>query len=135
MKRGHIGALMLAALLGVATEAASKARPVKAPATAGHPAAGRQLFQTRCAICHGPEAAGTALAPSLRGVVGRKAASAPFPNYTPALKASGLVWSSAKLSTFLTAPAKLVPGTAMAISVPKAEERADLVAYLASLKK
>jgi cytochrome c len=74
-------------------------------------------------------------APNLRGVVGRKAASYPGFSYSPALKASAITWTAAKISQFLTGPQNLVPGTFMVITVPKDDERANVVAYLASLKK
>lgn len=101
----------------------------------GDAMAGSEVFKTRCAACHGKQAEGTALAPPLVGALGSKAASSPFAGYTTALKASGVVWSPAKLDGFLAGPAKLVPGTAMMVSVAKAEDRENLIAYLATLRK
>ncbi|HEX4742324.1 MAG TPA: c-type cytochrome [Caulobacteraceae bacterium] len=101
-----------------------------APAT--DPAAGQQVYETRCSFCHGEGGVG-GQGPSLVGVVGRKAGSFANFAYTPALKASGLTWTAADLDRFLTNPAALVPGTSMPMSVPDAQERADLIAYLASL--
>ena len=109
-------------------------------ATSAMPAAaqapdGKQLFQQRCQMCHGVDAAKpSVLAPNLAGVVGRKAASTGFA-YSPALKASGLTWDRATLDTFLAAPMKLVPGTRMVVALSDAQQRAAVVAYLASLKK
>lgn len=104
------------------------------PASAQDAAAGGTLFKARCSICHsvtpGQKAA---MAPNLSGVAGRKAGSAEF-NYSPALKASGLKWDKPTLDKFLTAPMKAVPGTRMVISLPDAKQRADVVAYLSSLK-
>lgn len=37
------------------------------------------------------------------------------------------------LNTFLTAPAKLVPGTRMFISIADPQQRADVIAYLKTL--
>jgi cytochrome c len=95
---------------------------------------GEALFKARCMACHviGAGQQG-AIAPNLRGVVGRKAASTSF-NYSPALKASGLTWTKAGLDSFLAAPMKKVPGTRMVIAVGDAEQRADVIAYLATLK-
>jgi cytochrome c len=101
-----------------------------APAT--DPAAGQQVYETRCSFCHGEGGVG-GQGPSLIGVVGRKAGSFANFAYTPALKAFGLTWTAADLDRFLTNPAALVPGTSMPMSVPDAQERADLIAYLASL--
>jgi cytochrome c len=96
---------------------------------------GGALFKQRCQMCHTVDAGKPAgLAPNLAGVVGRKAASTAF-NYSPALKASGLTWSKATLDSFLTAPMKLVPGTRMVIAIPDPQQRAAVIAYLASTKK
>jgi cytochrome c len=73
------------------------------------------------------------LGPNLSRVAGRKAASSEF-TYSTALKASGLKWDKPTLDRFLTAPMKAVPGTRMVISIPDAKQRADIVAYLSSLK-
>jgi cytochrome c len=72
-------------------------------------------------------------APSLKGVVGRKAAAVPNFKYSSALTASHLDWNRSTLDRFLTAPAATVPGTFMAISVPHPAERADVIAYLAKV--
>lgn len=106
---------------------------------AGHPERGQQFFQASCTVCHstslGP---GNTLVikqgPTLLAVMGRKAGSSPHFNYTQALKDSGLVWNAASLDHFLTDPMKAVPGTTMPIPIPSADVRADLIAYLATLK-
>jgi cytochrome c len=95
-------------------------------------AKGEAIFQERCAICHPAEGVGQA--PSLTGVVGRKAAAVPGFPYTDALKASGLTWTPENLSKFLSGPTDMVPGTSMPMVVPDDGERADLIAYLASKK-
>lgn len=105
----------------------------------GNAARGQQFFQASCAVCHstalGP---GNTLVikqgPTLLGVLGRKAGSSPHFNYTQALKNSGFVWNPSTLDHFLTDPMKAVPGTAMPIPVPVAGIRADVIAYLATLK-
>ena len=103
--------------------------------TAGDAAMGAKTFGARCAVCHGKDAAGGPAAPSLHGIVGRKAASAAFPRYSPALRASGLSWTAANLNTFVAAPQKVVPGTQMMTAIPNAADRQNVVAYLSSLKK
>jgi cytochrome c len=67
-------------------------------------------------------------------VVGRKAATAPGFPYTDALKASGLTWTPDTLDKLLQDPMKFVPGTAMPQSVPDPVQRADVIAYLETLK-
>jgi cytochrome c2 len=95
-------------------------------------AKGEAIFQERCAICH--PADGVGQAPTLTGVVGRKAGAVPGYPYTDALKASGLIWTPQNLSKFLAGPTDMVPGTSMPMTVPDESERADLIAYLASKK-
>lgn len=104
---------------------------VGSPAVAADAAKGANLVQARCAMCHSPEAG---QGPDLTGVVGRKAGSAPGYPASAALKSSGIVWTAAKLDAFLSDPAKLVPGTAMPNPFVNAADRADIIAYLATLK-
>jgi cytochrome c len=106
-----------------------------APATAQDAATGAVIFGQRCQMCHSvtPGQPST-MAPSLIGVVGRRAGSTAF-DYSAALKGSGITWNKALLDQFLTAPYALVPGTLMPVAIADAKERADVVAYLASLKK
>ena len=95
---------------------------------------GGALFKQRCTMCHTitPGAKGT-LAPNLAGLSKRKAGSDAF-TYSPALKASGIVWDGATLDNFLRAPSKMVPGTRMIVNVPNDAQRAAIVAYILSLK-
>jgi glucose/arabinose dehydrogenase len=100
---------------------------------------GQQLFQATCAVCHSPSLGpGNTLiikqGPTLLGVLGRKAGNSPHFNYTQALKDYGLTWDAKSLDTFLTDPSKAVPGTTMPIPLPDAQFRADIIAYLATLK-
>jgi cytochrome c len=105
------------------------------PSRAQDAAAGETLFKTRCQTCHAAAPGSAAgIGPNLSGLVGRKAASTPF-SYSSALKGSGLTWDRKTLDTFLAAPSQLVPGTRMMISVADVKQRADLVAYLATLKR
>jgi len=106
-----------------------------AQAPDGDPAHGQRLFQQRCGLCHtaGPDDGDGGQGPPLAGVVGRRAGSAPNFNFTAALTASGKIWTPAALDRFLAAPGKDVPGTAMPISTPSAKDRADLIAYLATV--
>ncbi len=95
---------------------------------------GRGLYLQRCSVCHGKEAEG-GQGPTLRGVVGRRAGVGdPRFGYTRALRTSNLVFDEAALDRFLTAPAQVVPGTAMAVATPSPEERKTLITYLATLK-
>ncbi len=101
-----------------------------APRVAAQPQSGSALFEDRCAGCHAPAVGGQG--PSLTGVFGRKAGTVAGFDYTAALKASGIVWSSANLDTFLADPGKMVPGTAMAVHIPDAGQRAAIIGYLST---
>ena len=103
------------------------------PAAAQDAAAGAKLF-ARCQLCHQIDAAkGSGLGPNLAGVVGRKAGTFARFSYSPALARSGIVWTKETLEAFLANPQKLVPGNRMAFAgVPAAQDRADLIAFLAT---
>lgn len=98
---------------------------------AGNAGDGAVVFQ-RCAMCHSAEkGGGNGLGPNLFGVVGRHAASLPDFSYSPALKASKIVWTDDKLKAWVSGPARLVPGTRMSfagLSNPKQAD--DVIAYL-----
>ncbi len=96
-------------------------------------AAGKQAF-TQCAACHSVEAVNGA-GPSLRGIFGRKAGSFAGFRYSRALKSAGISWDDKNLDTYLVDPQKLVPGNLMPFSgVPDAKQRADLIAYLKTVR-
>jgi cytochrome c2 len=101
-------------------------------ASAADPSKGNDVFQDRCSMCHLEEGQGQG--PNLRGVVGRKAGTLAGFAFTSAMTGSNLIWTPANLDRLLQGPAKLVPGTTMPITVPSPEDRADLIAYLATLK-
>jgi len=89
---------------------------------------GKLVFEKRCTGCHAMEA--DREGPRLAGVFGRKAASVPGFTYSAGLKNLGLTWNDATLERWLSDPDMVVPDNNMSFSVPKAEERRDLIAYL-----
>ncbi len=102
---------------------------------AGDAAAGQALFKAKCGICHSPVAGQNRVGPSLFGVVGRAAGTAPGYNYSEANKSSGKTWDVATLDTYLTNPKALIPGTKMVFpGLPDATDRANVIAYLDTLK-
>jgi cytochrome c len=74
------------------------------------------------------------MAVHLKGIVGRKAASVDGATYSPALKTSGWTWDEATLDKYLTDPKKALPGTMMMMGFSNAQDRADIIAYLATVK-
>lgn len=102
---------------------------------AGNAAAGANIFQSQCAMCHSATPGAGGIGPSLAGVYGKPAASSPGYQYSPALIAAKLVWNDATLDKFLTSPQSDVPGTKMPFAgLTDAGQRADVIAYLATLK-
>ncbi|WP_297514397.1 c-type cytochrome [uncultured Caulobacter sp.] len=120
----------------VASILAALAAAGQASAAEGSADAGKAVFDMKCAMCHA-SAPGvrSPVAPNLFGVGQRVSGSSDFAGYSPALKKAAVPWNSKSLDQFLTGPNKMVPGTRMVITVPDAQKRADLVAYLVSLKK
>ena len=101
---------------------------------AGDSAAGQQFFATHCTPCHATEAGVNKVGPSLAGVVGRKSGSAPAYNYSAALKAANITWDDKTIDQWLQNPTGDVHGAKMFITVPKAEDRQNVIAYLETLK-
>ncbi|WP_072384423.1 cytochrome c family protein [Novosphingobium sp. NDB2Meth1] len=89
---------------------------------------GAKLYQARCATCHSLDA--NRIGPAHRGVLGRAAGSAPGYSYSPALKASGIIWNAANLDQWLQGPQKLVKGSKMYLVVPGASDREAIITYL-----
>jgi len=102
---------------------------------AGNATAGAQDF-ARCAMCHSnAKGDGNMIGPNLFGVVGRKAGTAPQFSYSAAMKSAGFVWTNDKLDAYIKAPAAVVPNNKMMFAgLPSATQRADLIAYLDTLK-
>jgi cytochrome c len=96
-------------------------------------AVGEHTF-AKCAACHAKDQTNT-LGPGLSGIVGRHAGAVPGFHYSSAMKRANIVWDAASLDSFLASPQKAVPGNVMPFSgIPDPKERADLVAYLETLK-
>jgi cytochrome c len=97
------------------------------------PAAGEKVF-AKCKSCHKVDGT-NGTGPHLNGVVGRpKASIAEFTGYSDAIKAlSAEAWEPEKLNGFLQSPKDYMPGTKMGFAgLPKAEDRANVIAYLAT---
>ena len=114
-------------------------RATAQPPPVGDAAAGKAFFQASCTLCHSDVlgANNTLInkqGPSLVGVFGRPAATVPGFAYTQALKNSGLTWDAPTLDKFISGPSTLVPGTTMPFAVPDPQIRANVIAYLQTLK-
>ena len=96
------------------------------------PAAGEKVF-AKCRACHHVDDT-NATGPHLDGVVGRPVASVADFNYSDALKGVGGDWTPEQLNHWLTSPKAFAPGNKMTFAgLPKIQDRANLISYLASL--
>ena len=99
--------------------------PDRPPGDSAH---GKTLYQV-CMGCHSLDE--DDVGPRHRGVVGRVAGTVPGYAYSPALKNSHIVWDRETLDRWLTNPQALVPGAKMFFAMTSAQDRADVIAYLA----
>ena len=90
----------------------------------------------KCAACHtfdkgGPNRVG----PNLFGTINEKKGEGKGGfNFSAAMKAKGGEWTFDDLNKFIANPKAFVPGTAMGFAgIQKDSERADVIAYLATL--
>jgi cytochrome c2 len=126
MKTLILAGAALAALLALAN-----------PASAADPGNGQMLFRAQCGVCHmaGEGDGDGSQGPSLKGVIGRKVGGDPaFGTYTDALLNDKDIWTQQSLANFIADPQKGIPGTAMPVKVDSPQDRADIAAYLATVK-
>jgi nitrite reductase (NO-forming) len=87
----------------------------------------------KCQACHSLEPGKNLLGPSLEGIIGRKAGTAPGYSYSPAMQGAKVVRDAKTLDAYLAEPEKVVPGNKMPFPGLKTDQdRADVIAYLAS---
>lgn len=100
------------------------------------PAAGEKEAK-KCAACHSFDQGGAnKVGPNLYGVVGQEKASHAGFSYSDAMKSFSdpKQWTYESLNKFLLKPTDYIPGTKMNFAgLKKAEDRADLIAYLRTL--
>lgn len=111
----------------LAAVAALAAGPAAAQADAERRAYGK------CIACHTLDGVGASrYGPDLRGVMGRQAGTNPqFKHFSPAMKASKVVWTAKTLDAFLASPATFIRGNRM-VSPPIKDpaERQAIIRYL-----
>jgi cytochrome c len=91
---------------------------------------GKALYDSRCTSCHSLDH--SRIGPAHRGVFRRHVAQVAGFDYSPALRRSPIVWNAKSLDLWLTNPEKLIPGQKMGYSVSDPQDRADIIAFLAS---
>ena len=133
--------LASAALLGSGTmlaagKASKKAKPAEAASSSASDAGGGEIkFNTFCRQCHSFVKGDNRLGPSLYGVVGRKAGTAPgYLAYSSSMKMAGWTWTPEMIDMWITNPYKILPNTNMrpfpGVADPKT--RQQIIAFLAS---
>jgi cytochrome c len=129
MKKILVLTLVLAALIAPTG--------AKAEELVGDAAKGKK-YAKKCAACHTFDSGGkNKSGPNLFGIVGKGIAETEGYKYSKAFKArkGQDVWDVATLSAYLKKPKKWEPKTKMAfIGIKKDQKRANLIAYLETLK-
>ncbi len=99
---------------------------------AADPANGEKAFK-KCKACHSLEEGQNGTGPSLYGVVGRAIGTAPGFSYSDDLAGNGGTWTPEELNIWLEDPKAYASGSKMNTKTKKIEDRASLVAYLATI--
>ena len=102
---------------------------------AGDPTVGEKAFASHCAVCHATTPGENKIGPSLAGIVGSKSGTVPGFNFSTAMKEANVTWDDANLDKYLANPSGFVHGTKMFVNLPSETDRANVIAYLNTLKK
>ncbi len=103
---------------------------------AGDAAAGEQIFEHTCGLCHriGPGAQNF-VGPELNGINGRKAGTAAGYAYSDAMKNSGITWNEDTFKKYITNPQADIPGVKMIFAgLDKHSQRDNIWAYISQFK-
>lgn len=98
----------------------------------GNAVKGKEIYDARCSACHSVD--DNRVGPMHMGVFGRKAGGVKSYRYSDALNKSKVVWNRDNLTAWLANPEMLIPGQRMGYAMDNAQDRDDVVAYLATLK-
>ena len=134
-QKPHIFAMLMAVICfselpQVRAQSVSAREWINPPA--GDAQKGAALYQQHCTACHAVDS--NKIGPAHRGVMGRRVGSLPGYKYSAELAASRLRWTPQTLNAWLADPEDLVAGQRMGFMIESEQERADLIAYLATLK-
>jgi cytochrome c len=109
------------------------ALPAGATATA---ADGRAVYERHCLVCHATQAEFHKEGPSLAGVYGRRAGTAPFFAQYRGLRGADFAWTEATLDAWLADPRGFLAGrdTTMTFRLADPAERAAVIQYMKTLR-
>lgn len=125
-------AYSIAVEVGDTAEAEVEAVPFADLFAAADAAKGEKLWR-QCSACHSNEAGKNGTGPSLHGIVDRDKGAIEGFRYSGAMAGAEGVWAVENLDGFITNPKGYLAGTTMAYAgMKKAEDRANLIAYLAT---
>ncbi len=117
---------------GLLLMTASFAMAQTSTTSAGSALKGKDIYDARCSACH--SVYDNRVGPMHLGVFGRKAGGVNSYRYSDALSKSDVIWNRDTLIAWLTNPETLIPGQRMGYSMDNAQDRDNVVAYLATLK-
>lgn len=134
VRRGRglvLGAALALSAASLMAQTSGSPRQWQTP-PAGDAVKGQALYAARCTACHAVDS--SKVGPAHRGVMGRRVGSLKGYKYSDELAQSRLRWTPQTLNAWLQDPEELVPGQRMGFQVDDLQERADLIAWLATLK-
>lgn len=103
----------------------------------GDPEKGKKVYR-KCKACHVVDSDKNRVGPHLQNVIDRTPGAVEGFKYSKAMKAFGEenTWDVETLDAYLEKPKKVVKGTKMAFAgLRKAEDRANVIAYLATFSE
>ena len=138
VKKYQLVSMLAAALLLSACEKIPPdyRAPVTLPLyTEGDADNGALIYKDACGQCHQLNPGLNKKGPQLMNIYGAPAAKLADYTYSEGLKASGWVWDVQTLDTYIADAEKAMPDSKMlADPMPDAKERADVIAYLSTLR-
>ena len=126
----------LASLNGCAPTPPDYRPEVKLPIySAGDAKRGEIIYEEACAQCHQLTPGLNKKGPQLMNIYGAKSAQLADFDYSDGLKAAGWEWTADKLDPYIEDNEKVITDSKMlADPIPDASERADVIAYLSTLR-
>lgn len=105
------------------------------PYTEGDADNGSIIYKDACGQCHQLNPGLNKKGPQLMSIYGAPAATLKDYTYSEGLTASGWVWDAKTLDPYIADAQKAIPDSKMLSDpMPDAKERADIIAYLSTLR-